>query len=83
MVNDEDILEGPENEIFAKDTLDKLYSIFDTVDETMIYNSENKICSYRSICDDTRVFIMIDKELLQKILEKIPRPKKRSKKSAK
>jgi hypothetical protein len=77
-----DIIAEQENEIFATDTLDKLYKLFETIDETMIYNLK-KICSYKSICDDTNVFIMIDRKTLQKILEKIPRPKKRCKKSNK
>jgi hypothetical protein len=80
MVNNE---VGPENEIFKTDILDKLYQLFKTIDETAIYNSENKIYSYKSILDDTNIFIMIDRNTLQKILEKIPRPKKRYKKSNK
>jgi hypothetical protein len=67
---------GPENEIFKTDILDKLYRLFETIDETVIHNYKNKICSYKSIRDDTTIFIMIDKETLQKILEKIPRPKR-------
>jgi hypothetical protein len=63
--------------------LDKLYLLFETIDETVIRNSTQKICSYKKIYDDDNIFIMINRELLKKILEKIPKPKKLHKKSYK
>jgi hypothetical protein len=59
------------------DTLEKLYQLFETINETVIHDSIEKICSYKKIHDDYNIFIMIDRELLQKILERIPKPKRK------
>lgn len=88
MVNNEEVIPeniigGQEYKIFKTDILDKLYQLFEVIDKTVIHNNTEKICSYKSIRDDTNIFIMIDRELLRKILEKIPRLKKLYKKSYK
>jgi hypothetical protein len=65
------------NEINNIDTLEKLYQLFETIDETAIHDSVIKIYSYKEIHDDDNIFIMIDRETLREILEKIPQPKKK------
>jgi ACT domain-containing protein len=54
------------NKIIDTDILDSLYKIFDDIEET-VYNTD---LSYKKIQDDSTVFIMIDRELLRKILGK-------------
>jgi hypothetical protein len=75
--NDIDIENEIDEMIIKKDIIGKLYRIFGDVEETVIHDDKKKIFSYKNIRDDYNVFIMIDKKLLQKILEKIPVSKKR------
>jgi hypothetical protein len=72
----EDNIDAINDDIINIDTLEKLYQLFETIDETAIHNGIKRICSYKKIHDDNNIFIMIDRETLQKILEKIPRPKR-------
>jgi hypothetical protein len=65
----------PENEIIKNDSINKLYQLFETIEETVVYDYK-KICSYKTIRDDNNVFIMINRELLQNILGKIPQPER-------
>jgi hypothetical protein len=67
------------NDIFKMDALEKLYQLFENIDETAIHNDIEKIYSYKEIHDDNNIFIMIDRETLREILEKIPQPKKHRK----
>ena len=71
-MEDDFIYDNIEGEINNRDILNKLYHIFDDI-ETTVYN---EFLSYKKIHDDNNIFIMIDRELLQKILEKIPKLKK-------
>jgi hypothetical protein len=68
-INDNDIIESPEHEMLKTDILGKLYQLFEIIGETVIHNHIQKICSYKIIRDDTNVFIMINRETLQRILE--------------
>jgi hypothetical protein len=61
-----DIEDDFTNKIINTDILDSLYKIFDDIEET-VYNT---VLSYKNIQDNNNVFIMIDRELLQKILER-------------
>jgi hypothetical protein len=61
-----------EDEINNRDILNKLYHIFDDIEETVY----NEFLSYKNIQDDTNIFIMINRESLQKILGRIPKRRK-------
>lgn len=67
-----DVINNMEHDIIKKDIINKLYYIFDDIDETVY----NEFLSYKNIQDDNNIFIMIDRELLQKILEKIHKRRK-------
>jgi hypothetical protein len=71
-MKDDFIYDNMEDEINNRDILNKLYHIFDDIDETVY----NEFLSYKNIQDDNNIFIMIDRESLHKILEKIPKLKK-------
>jgi hypothetical protein len=65
-----------ENKIINKDILNKLYLIFEDIEQTQMVDGLNhKLLSYRMVQDDENYFIMIDQESLTKILNKIPRKK--------
>lgn len=63
-MEDDFIYDNIEGEINNRDILNKLYYIFDDI-ETTVYN---EFLSYKNIQDDTNIFIMINRESLQKIL---------------
>ena len=63
-MEDDFIYDNIEGEINNRDILNKLYHIFDDI-ETTVYN---EFLSYKNIQDDTNIFIMINRESLQKIL---------------
>jgi hypothetical protein len=60
------------DDIIHADIINKLYKLFDDIDEIK-YNND---FSYKMIHDTENYFIKIDEEFLNKILEKIPRPKR-------
>jgi hypothetical protein len=56
-----------EDKIIETDILDKLYQLFEDIEENVIQGKDN--LSYKKINDEINVFIMIDRETLQNLLE--------------
>jgi hypothetical protein len=58
-----------EDDIYNKDTLDKLYKLFEGIEKTIV--GKKNSCSYKTVRDCNNIFIMIDQKSLQKILMKL------------